>query len=289
MTARVRHLDVAAHHGLERLALPGVEASSRQTARAGVDLRGLRIGLVLLVEHRALRDRDLARGAAPAAGGRRQRRGPGAARSPATRSLILPSAGPALRRVGDAGWRGRSAGLSRSTHAATAIRRDHDGKRRGRGRRCGRARSAPPGRDGVDARALARPGLAEPAAIHRFALLEAGSGIAGGWTERRRGPPRRAAAEPAAAAAPATGRAPAGSSTAVEITSAKRLAPPLLGLDAVDRVVERHALAGDVALGERRIEVAQLLHQRRAGALVDRAAHRRRAFGEGFDGPRDEG
>ena len=60
-------------------------------------------------------------------------------------------------------------------------------------------------------------------------------------------------------------------------------------LHPVDRRVERDALAKDVGLRYRRIEPAQLLRQRRARTVVDRAPQVRRLFGEGLDGPRDEG
>src|SRR5581483_6801618 len=45
-----------------------------------------------------------------------------------------------------------------------------------------------------------------------------------------------------------------------------------LGLDLADRLLERKALAGDVGFVERRLDAAQLIDQRRAGALVEHAA-----------------
>jgi hypothetical protein len=43
------------------------------------------------------------------------------------------------------------------------------------------------------------------------------------------------------------------------------------GFDFADRIFQRQALPRDLGLGQRRVEAAQLRHERRAGALVERA------------------
>jgi len=61
-----------------------------------------------------------------------------------------------------------------------------------------------------------------------------------------------------------------------------------LGLDFADCIFQRQALTGDLGLGQRRIDAAQLGHKGRAGALIERAPGFRGIVAEPFYGACDE-
>ena len=61
-----------------------------------------------------------------------------------------------------------------------------------------------------------------------------------------------------------------------------------LGFDLADGVFQRQAFPGDLGFGERRIDAAQLRHQGRAGALVQRAPGIGSIVAEAFYGTGNE-
>ena len=61
-----------------------------------------------------------------------------------------------------------------------------------------------------------------------------------------------------------------------------------LRFDSLDRVFERAAFGGNVGFCDRRLDAAQLIEQRLAGAFIDRLARVRRGLRQSGDRSRDQ-